>query len=823
MRSSALCLLVLSACGTSAAHDVPVAVTPPKVAPPPPAPAPACVPAPAAPAADEEREDFAARATPSDPKDVCAVADSNLARVEDAILAWPTATPAPAARAPSGAPATLGAVARRLALSPGERARLLRDGLVVPARLEEPSYVWAFHEIYQSELPVFIGVDAILHAVYAGHDHLVADLERRRLAPELGRLLEALACALPAAPYPSGVARDLDLYLTVARSLDAGAAVPGALRDPEVDAAAANLVAQALEARGLEQIELFGRPRMVDFSQLRPRGHYAGDAELERYFRAAMWLMRLELNLVSRSSRSSAPGLTPDPRETPREAALALALADLVARAGALPALDSLDGAFAALAGRREDVSVRDLLALHVAGFDDDAAARLRAAIGDRFQRRLRMHVMPPGSTELPAIATLLGPRAVADAEATRPLVHAELPGRYRLGAPDFAYLLGHDRALRYLGDDLARFPALAQRLRSARALVAGAADPGDLYTAWLGAIRGLAERPAGVTPRFMTTDAFADLRLDSAVAAYAQLRHDHVLVVGQPYDEGGCDIPDGWVEPAPAVYRGLIEYARRGAAALPEARPYFERQARVLSVLLAIQELELAGRPLPPEARQFLAMVVEMTPATTGSAPTYTGWWFDLFEHRVEDGLKPAALLADVYTSSNDGISYVGAGAPRLGVFVVDTGGPARVVVGPVARGFGHHGPLDQRLDDAAGAALSAAEREEPWAASYTVPAPPAPALTLRYSGEADRVAVELDAGAPLTATVEILDHHRRPLARTTRAVTGRTVIPFPARHAGKVEAVHVAVGAWNGWAIVNAACDCAELGTAGADAPRD
>src|SRR5262249_14597820 len=162
------------------------------------------------------------------------------------------------------------------------------------------------------------------------------------------------------------------------------------------------------------------------------------------------------LNLVSRSSRSSAPGLTPDPTETPREAEVALALADLVERSGALPSLDALDAAFTALAGRREDVSVRDLLALHAA----DAAA-LKAAIGDRFRRRVRMHYMPPGSTELPAIAPLLGPRAVADAEATRPLVHAELPDRYRLGAADFAYLVGQDRALRWLGDDLARFPAL--------------------------------------------------------------------------------------------------------------------------------------------------------------------------------------------------------------------------------------------------------------------------------------------------------------------------------------------------------------------------
>src|SRR5262249_3946741 len=191
------------------------------------------------------------------------------------------------------------------------------------------------------------------------------------------------------------------------------------------------------------------------------------------------------------------------------------------------------------------------------------------------------------------------------------------------------------------------------------------------------------------------------------------------------PSEGGAGNSPEGGAGPAPALSRPPLEYARRGAAALPEARPYYERLARVLRVLLAIQELELAGRPLPVEARQFLAMVVEMTPATTGSAPTYPGRGVDPFQHRGQAGPKPGPLIADVYPSSNEGISYLGTGAPRLGVFLVDTGGPPRVVVGPVARAFAHHGPLDKRLDDAAGAALPDAAREEPWAASYTVPAP--------------------------------------------------------------------------------------------------
>src|SRR5262249_4487635 len=150
---------------------------------------------------------------------------------------------------------------------------------------------------------------------------------------------------------------DLDLYLTVARSLLADQPMPSALGDAAVDREAAALVAQAKAASEMTAVTMFGRGRMIDFTQFTPRGHYA-DAEMQPYFRAAMWLSRLEFNLVSRSSRSSAPGDSPDPRETPREDIDALALADLVIAANQGDALAHFEQVFGWLAGRREDIAL---------------------------------------------------------------------------------------------------------------------------------------------------------------------------------------------------------------------------------------------------------------------------------------------------------------------------------------------------------------------------------------------------------------------------------------------------------------------------------
>ena len=373
------------------------------------------------------------------------------------------------------------------------------------------------------------------------------------------------------------------------------------------------------------------------------------------------------------------------------------------------------------------------------------------------------------------------------------------------------AYALGDDRAKEYLTADRRRFPTLDRQLGVARGIVQAPLPEGDLYSAWFGAVRALASEPAvptGATaPSFMTTPAFADARLGSVIAAFGQVRHNYVLLSGQGYDAYGCEIPDGWVEPAPDAYDALARYADRGAATFrafdpsdrSHAAAYFARLGRLMRVFRAIAASELAGRPLSTDERRFLAMVVEHVPLQANCdscpPPTYTGWWFDLFLARVKDGLSPGAFMADFYTSTNEQrIAYVGATAARLGVFVVDTGGPPRAFVGPVSHAFEYTGPTDRRLTDA-DAERASRDGRAPWAASYTAAAPAEPPLQLivcsegvgspwcleqlpaaakRHvkTGDKTPAIVAVSTRALGNVTVELLDHHRVPVARDTRAV---------------------------------------------------
>ncbi len=780
--------------------------------------APHCASASAAPAPTDEPETYVPDPGAPPPKPaMCDIAPQNLAAAAKEIFA----TPLTKANSPTWPkwdrmkkPAYFDLVTKRFALSKSELAALARDGFVVPARLPADSYAMSYHEIYQSELPLFVSIDSILNAIYLSNDSLLQTLEVSRLRGLVDKVLTTAHCALPkfAADYPGETAHDLDLYLTVARTLLTGAPVPSALG---VDAEAKVLVDKANAAAKMETVQLFGRARTLDFTQFTPRGHYAGDSDMQGYFRAGMWLGRLEWNLVSRSCRSSQPDPSADPSETPREAVDALALADLVEKAGELPDVGALDQAFALLAGRREDVSLGQLVALRKkAGIDSlksaDAASKLKAVIGNQFHRTTRFHYMPDGTSELPVISTFLGPRIVPDGTALMPLVQPNVPGRENIHAADVAYALGHDRAKAYESAELAKFPALAAGLESARKTLTPPFAGEDLYGAWLTAVQGLSE-VQGVLPSFASTDAYRDLRIDSAIAGFGEIRHNYVLIAAQTYFQGGCATPDAYVEPAPKTYAALVDYAARGSAAIKTLDPddvthageYFQRLGATLRVLQRIQSEELGGHPLSDVEKRWLSYVMEFQAGSTGSPPRHDGWYFDLFRDR-EEGLKTSTFVADYFTGAS--VAYVGVDRVDTGIFVVDVGGAPRLMVGPVAHAYEHHGDGGPRLDDAAALKLASKDKPSPWSASYTIAAVAAPDLRVAQAVDeklgAKVFALDVDTTSdPGKIVFELLDHHRKVIARkVVDIVHGKTRVSFPTPKS-PVEGLHMQLGAWNVW----------------------
>ena len=731
--------------------------------------------------------------------DACFVATKNIARAEVDARANPRgAFQSGAAWDHRRPPKYFERVDAHLRFNDAESALLRKNGFVVLEREGVESYATAYHQIFQEQLPVYVSADSILNAVYHANEILLLEVEKTKLGPRLVRMLDRMKKTLAQSKslYDEETYDDLALYLAVPDQLLRENAL-----DQPIPGNASVLAQQATSGSELAEVTLFGRQRMVDFSMYTPRGHYAswqekfkvGEREysLTAYFKAMTWLSRLELNLVSRSCRSSHPGDAVDPSETPREARDAIALADLAARSGALDDVRAFESVYSTFAGKREDVSPLDLSAMGISARDADAPSKLRARIGDKWQRTANMHFQPEGTKVLPAIATMFGERVVPDIAPLEHVVHPHVPDRMKLGAADVGYVLGHDRALVHLKDDLEKEPALHEALeKSRRRLVTSTRGRNDVYGLWLDAVVKLAATPEGRVPSFMKTDAFADAKLASAVAAYAQIRHTFVLLAGQGYDMYGCEIPEGFVEPALPTYEALLGWARAARAIAPQRAEYFDRVTAVLGMLRDISRAELEGRALTEPQRRWLGMVSEKTPENgfggdSGVPAKYTGWYFDLFPDREIGAGRDVSVVADYFTLTNASeVRYVGVRGAALGAFIVDVGGEPRAMVGPVTLAYETGTPIGKRLDDEAAKKLEPSAMRAPWNASYLAPNSDAHlAVKTDYSVCADdaRVVVTSETSAPVTIT--LLDHHGDAIAPalTLPALAGEpTVFAF-------------------------------------------
>ena len=192
----------------------------------------------------------------------CEVTIKTVGSATAAVLALPAPAKggAAAAFAPwdhKKVPVGLDRVKKRFALTDAELAQLSRDGVVVPSRIAAGDWAESLHEVWQSELPLWVSADAVFHAVYASNDRLVARIEETSLAPRAVNAITAMHCGLleAGASGPREVLHDVDLYLTVARSLLASAPV-ASMTGGGVDAEAKDLVARLEKAEGLSAFEV---------------------------------------------------------------------------------------------------------------------------------------------------------------------------------------------------------------------------------------------------------------------------------------------------------------------------------------------------------------------------------------------------------------------------------------------------------------------------------------------------------------------------------------------------------------------------------------
>ena len=282
----------------------------------------------------------------------------------------------------------------KYALTGYEKSLLRSHGFVVSERLRNDTFVGHLMDIWKDDLPLFISTDAMLHAIHYYYSKwMLSDIESGVLTGRLAELLSKMHAKIPmlSAKYSDEVdmrpmLEDVDLYLTVAmRLLGEDSANPYV-----IDNVALKEILDLIDAETLATYPLFSQTcREIDFSQLRPRGHYTGNEKLRGYFQAMMWLGRTEMYLLAPQNVSAGPCPHQRPEDIQRQTIDAVLVLELIDLAGVNQLYSEIEGVVSLLVGEQDNVTVDQLRYVLAAAQVGDAGALLNPAKLEAFQQFL--------------------------------------------------------------------------------------------------------------------------------------------------------------------------------------------------------------------------------------------------------------------------------------------------------------------------------------------------------------------------------------------------------------------------------------------------
>lgn len=645
-----------------------------------------------------------------------------------------------------------------LALDGAEQKVLEKRGFVITEKHRFPSFVYGYQTLYLDDLPLYVSADSILYAVHESYDAMLKQMEYGALVPALERLLGYMKSELGKLEGTAKI--DADLYLSVASSLLAGNLV-----QPTGGAASADVKAlfdKAVAAQGEETLVLFDAKRHVDFSQFKPRGHYTESQSLSQYFRAMMWLGRIDFRILEPKSDGT---LVFHRRQLEGAYALRTLVTD-----GTLKDWQRIDRVIGAFVGEHDNMVLPELDALLAdlgvaspaeLGKLSDAAIAQAVVSGGYGVQRISSQIMINGMTEgtlpLSSVFLLFGQRYVLDSHVFSNVVYDRVQHgeQYRM-MPDpldaaFA-ALGNDQAGLLLVPELEKWK-YAPDLASMRVL--SDAHPSsfwqdNLYNLWLSTLRTLGPSTATKDPKaagmpgVTGTEAWGRRMLNTELASWAELRHDTVLYAKQSYTGGSsCEYPDAYVEPYPEFFTKLGAFATRGAELVQslelsaqayssggkQVEDYFKNLAQIAGTLGKMAENQRTGAPHSAEQIAFINEAVVVSPGC-GDPVFESGWYRKLF-YDPAGALELDPIVADVHTQPTDEqgnivgkVLHVGTGMPRLMVVTVDTCTGPRAYAGLASSYFERVTNDFLRLDDETWSSdlKSGTPADVPWMADLVV-----------------------------------------------------------------------------------------------------
>jgi hypothetical protein len=635
-------------------------------------------------------------------------------------------------------------------LSDYEKQLIKKNGFMASERLSFNSYGDAVRDIHFKDLPVFVSSDAILHSVHMSYDLILMQTEGEILIQKLKDILATLHGQISSldAEYSSNQnmsasLKDFDFYIGMAGKL-LGVNVSMYYSS---NTARADSVMQLINNLQLVKYSMFGeKAHLIDFSQFKPRGHYADQQnmwmypDLPKYFQAMIWLGRVEIYLLPPS-----PGDT-NRLSTMRTSVLSALVQMAAKNSTAYGDIQSFDNIIQLFVGESDNVTLFNLNdLLQVAGITDPVqltdTLQLKAFQDSLITKffafqRINSQVIMADETKpdsiIPASAfMLLGQRFIIDSYVTAQVVYDRIKynnmfiRRMLPSTLDVLFGLGNDASGQLLKTELDNYH-YATNLASLRYLINGYDTTfwnSSLFNIWLNGIKQL-NPPAqrNTLPSFMITAAWWQEKMNTQLGSWAELRHDNVLYAKQSYTGGStCSFPYSYVEPFPEFYKTIGNFGiklKQIVGSLNFIHSYFKTDMlnycdNLLSTcdtLSSISQKELDNIPLSNAELNFLKNMLRYLGETYTGVEAYDGWYYKMFYNPDAKFKKKDFVAVDIHTSAYDAggsyvgwVKHVGTGPINLGVFVVkNSDNVSRAYVGPLYSYYDYTTTNMLRLTDA-------------------------------------------------------------------------------------------------------------------------
>lgn len=553
---------------------------------------------------------------------------------------------------------------------------------IVPGRKIQLFHVYEKNDY--SDFPSFVTTDLYLQLFHMYFDCMVREMEQHGFSQAVEQFCHAMK------EHTTGWNQ---AYFTIAEALITGQ--QPAIADGKYKQQILDEIGKIERSQDSFSEFLDYRNAMFGYSLFRPRGHYTRNDSLGRYFRAMMWLQHV-----------------PFGTDKPEQLRNALILADVIGKNAELrKTYDRLFEPMTFLFGKPDNLTILQVydemqkigLPLEKLLKNKKAMAAIRKSLDAMGENQTR--IRPKFERTSRVKINLMPQRYTPDGEVLNEMVDA-------LGDPsqrpvpsglDVFAAMNAGIAEQVLTGELRvqdAWPEYLPMLKKMKARMQEIDWQETISNRWLSALQTLQDTTyyhrfdiydenENQLPDFMRTDQWAKKNLNTALASWAELKHDAILYAKQPVGAecGAGGPPDpvvkGYVEPnvnfwkrAVALNVALDEFMQKYQLQTPKLLSTGERISDLAEFLLRVSRKELYAWPKLTDEEynqiEIIGSTVENISLDLIREPDQflDGW------DNVQGADRSIACVADVYTANGDNnpnksILYAATG-PAYEIYVV-------------------------------------------------------------------------------------------------------------------------------------------------------